>query len=158
MTREQFISQVNATREPFRRFLVALCCGDTQLADDIAQEAYIKSYLAIEAIRDDAKFKAWLFRIGYNTFISNCRREHPSMDLDGLMDNASENRSDEGFRYEQLYKSLDLLPPKERTSLLLFYMEGYSVKEIADILDVSLNSAKQYLSRGRFHLKESIGQ
>ena len=45
MTREQFISHVESTQKAFRRFLVALCCGDTALADDIAQESYIKAYL-----------------------------------------------------------------------------------------------------------------
>ena len=46
MTREQFISCVEATQKAFGRFLVALYCGDTALADDVAQESYIKAYLS----------------------------------------------------------------------------------------------------------------
>ena len=49
MTREQFIYHVEATQKAFRRFLVALCCGDTALADDVAQESYIKAYLSCDS-------------------------------------------------------------------------------------------------------------
>ena len=74
MTREQFITHVEGTQKAFRRFLVALCCGDTQLADDIAQEAYIKAYLSCDSFNSPDKFNAWIFRIGYNTFIDHRRR------------------------------------------------------------------------------------
>lgn len=156
MTREQFITQVKATQKAFRRFLVALCCGDSQLADDIAQEAYMKSYLALDTIEDDAKFKSWLFRIGYNTFISNRRSEHPCANLDQVAETASPKLSDDRSRYEALYRALDRLTPKERTTILLFYMEGYSVKEIADIENIAQTTARQYLCRGRFHLKDLL--
>ena len=59
MTREQFITHVENTQKAFRRFLVALCCGDTSLADDVAQEAYIKYCCPIKL--DDRK-KSWLER------------------------------------------------------------------------------------------------
>ena len=49
MTREQFTAHVEATQKAFRRFLVALCCGDSALADDIAQESYIKAYLSCDS-------------------------------------------------------------------------------------------------------------
>lgn len=46
MTREEFIAKVECCQKAFRRFLAALCCGDTSLADDIAQESFIKAYLS----------------------------------------------------------------------------------------------------------------
>lgn len=61
--------------------------------------------------------------------------------------------ADTGFAYQELYEALNRLPAKERTSVLLFYMEGYSVKEIADIQEVSQDAVKQHLSRGRNHLR-----
>jgi RNA polymerase sigma-70 factor (ECF subfamily) len=73
MTGEQFIKQVEGTQMAFRRFLVALCCGDAALADDISQDAYIKAYLSCESLNDIGKFRAWIFKIGYNTFISHKR-------------------------------------------------------------------------------------
>ncbi len=153
MTRGQFISYVEDTQEAFRRFLCALCCGDASLADDVAQEAYIKAYLSCEGFRDNDKFKAWIFRIGYTTFINHRRSEKVFADVDELRDVVSDNASDSQFRYQELYMALNRLPAKERMSVLLFYMEGYSIKEIADIEGASQDAVRQHLSRGRSHLR-----
>ena len=48
---------------------------------------------------------------------------------------------------------MNKIPAKERTSVLLFYMQGYSVKEIAEIQETSQDAVKQHLSRGRIHLR-----
>lgn len=61
MTREQFITKAEATQKALRRFLAALCCGDCALADDIAQEAFIKAWLSSESLKDPDKFKTWDF-------------------------------------------------------------------------------------------------
>lgn len=156
MTREQFISQVKATEKHLRRFLLALCCGDTPLADDIAQETYIKAYLCSDTVSDIAKFKSWIFRIAHNVFIDHCRSSRQSADYAEIQSMASGDSSDDSFRYQALYLALDALPPKERTSVLLFYMEGYSVKEIAEIVQASQDNVRQHLSRGRAHLRTSL--
>ncbi|MDE5551566.1 MAG: RNA polymerase sigma factor, partial [Muribaculaceae bacterium] len=62
MQHEQFINQVVNIRADLSRFLIGLCCGDSMLADDIAQEALIKAYLAIDKIENQDKFKSWVFR------------------------------------------------------------------------------------------------
>ena len=71
-----------------------------------------------------------------------------------VTDNAQ--TADCNFRYQDLYMALHTLPYKERTSLLLFYMKGYSIKEIARIVDCSEDAVKKQLSRGRDHLKQKI--
>ena len=156
MTREQFISQVEATEKAFRRFLVALCCGDTVLADDIAQESYIKAYLSIENIENPDKFRYWLFRIGYNTFLSQKRSEKMTLSYDEVRDMTSDMSSDSNFKYQELHLALNRLPVKERIAILLYYMEGYSIKEVAGITDSSEDSIRQQMSRGRRHLKEYL--
>ncbi|MCI9284811.1 MAG: RNA polymerase sigma factor [Muribaculaceae bacterium] len=154
MDREQFISHVEGTQNAFRRFLVALCCGDAQLADDIAQEAYIKAYLSCDSFNSPDKFNAWIYRIGYNTFLNHKRSEHMFASYDEARHiQAAGTAPDGAFRYQGLYQALDMLPDKERTSVLLFYMEGYSIKEIAGIVDASPDAVKQHLSRGRNHLR-----
>lgn len=153
MTRDRFIQLVECCQKEFRRFLTALCCGDSALADDIAQDAFLKAYLSCDGFNDDDKFKAWVFRIGYTTFISHKRAERPAMSYDSAAEIQSADRSDSGFRYQDLYASLNMLPAKERTSVLLFYMEGYSIKEIAEIERTSQDAVKQHLSRGRKHLR-----
>ncbi len=57
------------------------------------------------------------------------------------------------FAYQDLNEALNRIPAKERTSVLLFYMQGYSIKEIAEIQESSQDAVKQHLSRGRNHLR-----
>lgn len=156
MDREQFISQVKGTQKAFRRFLVALCCGDSQLADDIAQEAYIKAYISSDSLNDTDKFNAWMFRIGYMTFINHKRSQKEFLDYEQACNVPTDMTSDSIFRYQELYGALNRLPNKERTSILLYYMEGYSIKEISEIVDVSQDAVKQHLSRGRNHLRSLL--
>ena len=131
MTREQFISHVEATQKAFRRFLVALCCGDTELADDIAQESYIKAYLSCDSFSNIEKFNAWIFKIGYNTFINHKRGARLMVDIEDAKDISAYDSADSSFAYQHLYQALNMIPAKERTSVLLFYMQGYSIKEVA---------------------------
>jgi RNA polymerase sigma-70 factor (ECF subfamily) len=153
MTGEQFIKQVEGTQRAFRRFLVALCCGDAALADDIAQDAYIKAYLSCKSLNNLDKFNAWLFKIGYNTYLSHKRFVTVFADYEEARNLMSEETTDSQFRYQELYTALNHLPDKERTSVLLFYMEGYSIKEIAELEETSQDAVKQHLSRGRNHLR-----
>lgn len=153
MTREQFIMHVEGTQKAFRSFLVALCGGDSQAADDIAQEAYIKAYLSCDSFSNPERFNAWIYRIGYNTFISHRRSQRVFSDYEEARGISSGETSDSGFRYQELYSALSRLSDKERTSVLLYYMEGYSVKEIAEIVEASQEVVKQHLSRGRSHLR-----
>ena len=153
MTREQFIARVKDGQRAFRRFLTALCCGDSSLADDVAQESYIKAYLSCDGLKDADKFKAWLYKIGYNTFISHRRSEHVTVGYEDARHLASQDHADSSFAYQDLYAALNRLPARERTSVLLFYMENYSIKEIAEIQETSQDAVKQHLSRGRKHLR-----
>lgn len=152
MTRDQFISHVEVTQKAFRRFLLALCCGDSALADDVAQDAYIKAYLSCESFSDARKFNAWIFKIGYNTFIDHKRSAKVYADYNEARAVTSGDSTDATFSYQALYDALNRLPAKERISILLYYMEGYSVKEIAGMSDTSPEAVRQHLSRGRNHL------
>jgi RNA polymerase sigma-70 factor (ECF subfamily) len=153
MTKEEFINHVEATQTSLRRFLVALCCGDAQLADDVAQESYIKAYLSCADFNNAAKFNAWIFRIAYNTFLNHRRSQRIFCDYYEVRDISAPSGADEAFRYQELYAALESLQCNERSALLLHYMQGYTVKEIAAILDASQDAVKQYLSRGRRHLR-----
>lgn len=158
MTREQFISHVEATQKAFRRFLVALCCGDNALADDIAQKSYIKAYLSCDTFTNPDKFNAWIFKIGYNTFLNHRRAERPTTDYEEAREIKSQTGADSSFAYQELYEALDKIPAKERTSILLFYMEGYTIKEIAGIQEVTQDAVKQHLYRGRNHLRGLLSE
>lgn len=146
MTRDEFIRNTESCQKAFRRFLTALCCGDSDEADDIAQESLVKAYLSCDGLKEPAKFNAWLYRIGFNTFFSHRRAIRPAVTLDGA------------FRYQALYAALDRIPERERTSILLYYMEGYSVREISAIVEVSEEAVRQHLSRGRSHLRGLLSE
>ena len=156
MERVQFIQIVSGEQEQLRRFLLALCCGNRDEADDIAQEALVKAYLSSNRYQDQDNFSAWLYKIAYNTFLDHKKRQRPSSTLDSCHQVASNATADQSFQYQELYRALDALPGKERTSILLFYINGYSVKEISQIVECSDNAVKMQLSRGRQHLKHLL--
>lgn len=156
MDREQFISRVEAVQGALRRFLTALCCGDRQLADDIAQESLIKAYLSNDGLDNPDKFKSWLYRIAYNSFLNSKRAERLTVGYKEAENVVSVETSDSSFRYEALHKALGQLPDKERSSVLLFYLEGYSIKEISAISETTESAVKQHLSRGRQHLRNLL--
>jgi RNA polymerase sigma-70 factor (ECF subfamily) len=146
MTQERFISLVRAEQEPLRRFLLALCCGDAALADDIAQDALVRAYVASGSILGLSKFSTWLFRIAYNCYVDHCRKAKPERtSVDDALELPAAESSDSAFRYQQLYRALDRLPEKENAAISLFYFEDRSIKEIAAILAIAFGLV---LSRG----------
>jgi RNA polymerase sigma-70 factor (ECF subfamily) len=64
--------------------------------------------------------------------------------------------TDSSFEHQDLYLALRTLPPKERSAITLFYLNGYSIKEIAAITEASEDAVKQQLSRGRDKLKTKL--
>ena len=64
--------------------------------------------------------------------------------------------ADHNFAHQQLYLALSTLPPKERAAITLYYLSGYSIKEIAAITEVNADAVKKQLSRGRDRLKQLI--
>lgn len=69
---------------------------------------------------------------------------------------AADEQCDAAFRYQALYAALERLSDKERTAILLYYLEDYSVKDICDIIEASPETVRQQLSRGRNHLKKML--
>ena len=64
--------------------------------------------------------------------------------------------ADSGFNHQQLYMALSTLPPKERSAITLYYLSGYSIKEIAAITESSEDAVKKQMFRGREKLKSLI--
>jgi RNA polymerase sigma-70 factor (ECF subfamily) len=157
MTQERFISLVRAEQEPLRRFLLALCSGNAALADDIAQDALVRAYVASGSFLGLSKFSTWLFRIAYNCYIDHSRKARPEQaPVEEALNLAGSDASDKAFRYQQLYLALDKLPEKEKAAIALFYFEDRSIKEISAILGMPQGTVKYELSMGRQHLKQHI--
>lgn len=157
MDRQQFILFVEDVQKPVRRFLTALCLGDAARADDIAQDAFVRAFMAVDTLRDPDRFRSWIFRIAYTCYVSDCRsRRHTTELSDAEALSADTDRPDEVFRYQALYNALGQLSDSERSSVLLHYMHGYSVAEIASITGSTSLAVRQRLSRGRQHLKSLL--
>ena len=160
MTRERFIELATAEQEPLRRFLLALCGGDRMEAEDIAQEAFIKAWLASERYEERYKFRTWLYKIAYRTLLDHAKRPRLERlsevsdisELSGI----SDYTADASFRHEALYRAIDQLPIRVRAATLLYHIEGYSIKEIATITHSNPVAVRQQLHRGLTRLRQIL--
>ncbi len=156
MTREVFIAHVECEQEALRGFLLALCCGNKGDADDLAQDALVKAYLSCAGYQDKGKFRSWLFKIAYNTFLNHKASLRCTESIDEARTLISNTSTDSSFEHQDLYLALRTLPPKERSAITLFYLNGYNIKEIATITETSEDAVKKQLSRGRDKLREQL--
>ncbi|MCR4921460.1 MAG: RNA polymerase sigma factor [Bacteroidaceae bacterium] len=156
MTREDFITHVEREQEALRGFLLALCCGNKDDADDLAQDTLVKAYLSSAGYQDKGRFRAWLFTIAHNTFLNHRASCRTMANIEEAQTLASSTSADASFAHQSLYLALRTLPPKERSAITLFYLSGYSIKEIAAITATSEDAIKKQLSRGREKLKKEL--
>lgn len=158
MTRDQFVRQISQEQAALRRFLTALCCGNSTTADDMAQDTLLKAYMQLLQYDERGRFASWLMKIAYRVFIDNRRKlkshaEEPIASAKIIQD---AQQTDNTFRYQALYIALEALSEKVRITMLLHYMQGYQVKEIAEITDATESAVKKQLSRGREELKKRL--
>ena len=156
MTRELFIAFVEREQEALRSFLLALCCGNKCDADDLAQDALVKAYLSSAGYQDKGRFRSWLFKIAYNTFLNHKASLRCTESIDEARTLVGSTSADSSFEHQNLYLALRTLPPKERSAITLYYLNSYNIKEIAVITENSENAVKKQLSRGRDRLKEIL--
>ena len=154
MTREVFITHVEREQDALRGFLLALCCGNK--SDDLAQDTLVKAYLSLAGYHDKGKFRSWLFKIAHNTFLNHKASCRTMGSIDEARTLIGGTEADSSFEHQDLYLALRTMPPKERSAITLYYMNGYSIKEIATITDSSQDAVKQQLSRGRDKLKSKL--
>ena len=139
-----------------RGFLLYLCCGNKEEADDIAQDALVKAYLSSAGYQEKGRFRSWLFKIAHNTFLNHKASLHYTESIEEARELISNTAADASFEHQDLYLALRTLPPKERSAITLFYLNGYNIKEIAAITEASEDAVKKQLSRGRDQLKEKL--
>ena len=156
MTRDAFIALVEREQEALRGFLLTLCCGDKSNADDLAQDTLVKAYISSAGYQEKGRFRSWLFKIAYNTFLNHRASCRTMETLDDARTLVSSTTADNAFEHQELYLALRTLPPKDRSSITLYYLSGYNIKEISVITETSEDAVKKQLSRGRDKLKEIL--
>jgi RNA polymerase sigma-70 factor (ECF subfamily) len=137
----------------------ALCvriCNDRDMAEDLAQEAFVAAWRKLDSFRGDSAFGSWLYRIATNTVLSYLRKQKPfknSLDIDDV-EERSESR-DIGLQLS-LDQAIAELPDGARAVFVLYSLEGYTHDEIADLLGIAQGSSKAQLHRARQLLKEKL--
>lgn len=159
-----------AFREIVRRYerpvrtLIARMVQDPALAEDLAQDTFLKAFRNLTAFDANRKFSSWLFRIAHNTAIDALRRRPP-----GVVALAEEKTADppapptadpveEGALGRALDAALGRLRPEYRMAVLLRYQEGCSYPEIAESMAIPEGTAKTYVHRGRKELADTLGR
>jgi len=144
-------------------------------AEDLVQETYLKAYRAFNSFTEGTNLKAWLYRILTNTYINNYRakkRRPEESDIDDLenfylyrrlggLEGASAGRSAEDevldhFTEAEVKEAIEALPEQFRMAVLLGDVEGFSYKEIAEILDIPIGTVMSRLHRGRRALQKRL--
>src|SRR5438128_10713532 len=137
-------------------------------AEDLVQETYLKAYRAFASFQEGTNLKAWLYRILTNTYINTYRakkRRPEQADVDevedlylyrrlGGLEGATAGRSAEDELLDHLTEAevkeaIEELPEQFRMAVLLADVEGFSYKEIAEILDIPIGTVMSRLHRGR---------
>ena len=152
--RNAFGQLVIAYEQGLRRFLFNLC-GDEALTNDLAQDTFLKAYLAIRSFQGISRFKTWLYRIGYNEFLSHRRCSHITTDdIPPDIDSTSPTTAtDARLTIEQC---LSQLSEAERTVVMLFYLEDMPIKRIVEITGMPDGSVKSYLHRAKSRMRQFL--
>jgi RNA polymerase sigma-70 factor (ECF subfamily) len=170
-----------AYRELIRRYerpvfaLLFRMVRDRELAEDLAQETFIKALNAIESYRPEFKFSSWIFKIANNAAIDHLRRrELDTLSLDGsphaetpeqmqataLQIGARQESPLDAVEAKELGGAIEQaiarLRPEYRSCILLRHVEGRAYEEIADILNLPLGTVKTYIHRARNELRQAL--
>jgi RNA polymerase sigma-70 factor (ECF subfamily) len=141
--------------------LVSGIIRNRELAQDVAQEVFVKVYLSLAKFRKDARFSTWLYRIAYNTAISETRKASYKNKIvgDGFIDNIGEERDNTEERTikeeerENLSRAISALKPDEKCILQFYYFEEKSIAEISSITALGQSNVKIKLHRTRKKLR-----
>lgn len=178
VVRHAVVGREAAYRELIRRYqrpvfsLVFRMVRDRELAEDLAQETFVKVLNAIDSYRPEYKFSSWIFKIANNAAIDHLRRRNlDTLSLDGSphaetaeaieattlqISDGAESPLDEVANRElgsRIERAIARLRPEYRNCILLRHVEGRPYEEIAEMLDLPLGTVKTYIHRARNELR-----
>lgn len=163
-----------ASRELVRRYerpvfnLIVRMVRDPALAEDLAQETFVKMFAHLSSFDARYKFASWLLKIAHNTTIDYLRRPRPAaVSLDDSdeqgrvsLEDQREPSPAELLEHRELADVLDAaidrLRPEYRQVVVLRFQEELSYEEIADVLGLPIGTVKSYLHRARAELTRAI--
>ncbi len=126
---------------------------DTASAEDLVQETLLHAWRAFRQFRRDTNCSAWLFRILINTFYGQHRKSHITVPLS---ESSSLSRNTSTLDRLEVEQALQELPRDHRAVLMLAVVEGFTSREISDILSVPIGTVMSRLSRARQALRHRL--
>ncbi len=170
-----------AARELVVRFerpvfsLIYRMVRDRELAEDLAQETFVRTLNNLKRYDPSYKFSSWLFKIGYNLTIDHLRKKQ--LDVVSIQgapdaitpdqqaatritlqttDEAPDQLLEARSLGSEIEAAIDRLRPEYKTAILLRHVQGYAYDEIAEVMDVPLGTVKTYIHRARNELKDTL--
>ena len=154
MKKEQLGQIIIASEDTLYHVAKTLLYNDADCSDAI-QEAIVKAFTNLHTLRQDSYAKTWLIRILMNECYAVMRREKRIVSLEEYQ---CEETAGEQEDYSDLYEAVRQLKPEIRICVTLYYLEGYSVRETAKLLDITESAVKKRLARAREMLRIELEQ
>ena len=134
--------------------------GDREQAEDILQEGFITLFTRLDTYKGDGSFEGWARKIFVTTVLMELRRKDTlkmSEDLESVKGMKTEVTSQmQNIGYKDLMRLISELPPGFRTVFNMYAIEGFSHKDIGDMLGISETTSRTQLSRARTWLQNKI--
>jgi len=135
-------------------------------AEEALQDSFIKAYNSLNNFRNESQFSTWFYKVVYNTGLTilSSKKRKIEMQMDSFEDLIYiKNEDDEVYSISEnkkiyLLNLVDKLPIRNSLVLILYYMDNLSIKEVSEVLDVSLVNTKVLLHRSRNLLRDLLIQ
>ena len=154
--RHAFSELVRRHQSMVRGLLRRLTCGNLALADDLAQETFLRAFRGLKSYRGGARFSTWLHRIAYNVFCSAVKRDRRPTLPEATQVPDAPTGSHALLRHD-LARAMEVLSPAERAAITLAFGGDNTHQEVAAILDCPLGTVKTHIARGKEKLKKRLG-
>jgi len=126
--------------------------GDSAQAEELAQDVFVRAHGALSRLDECANHRAWLYRIATNLAYDTLRRRR-LVSWFSLRETDADEQAAQGpdrlAEQQAIQRTLMRIPETYRSALVLFSVQGYAVKEIAEVLGISEGAVKTRLSRAR---------
>ena len=145
---------MTAVQQSLHRVAAGYLRGEADRLDAVS-EAITRAWEKRGTLRDERLFATWLTRILIRECVNIQRRQRRAVPVDTLPEQAQEDGSDD---VQSLREAIEALPQRQRTMVVLHYMEGYDVREVARIMGTTRGAVCAGLSRARGTLRRRLGE
>ena len=154
---QAFRELIGRHQNDIRNLLLKLVNFNDRDLDDLAQETIIRIYKYLKTFKGQSSFKTWLYTITYRVFIDANKKGKKYRQLKNEEEKVSLQKKE---AYSKIDSKIDAeitiscLRPEEKVAIQLSYLQGFSHKEIAEILDCPIGTVKSHINRGKQRIRK----